>query len=278
MIRERYERDGFYAPIDVMSAADARALRDAYEAAEAAAASDATKAKLLRGSAHSMLPALHAAVTSPAVVEPVARVLGEDVLLLKCNMFIKEPQTPHFVSWHQDLTYWGLEQHDEVTAWLALTPATVASGCMRFVPGTHTLDIVAHRDTFAEQNLLTRGQELAVEVDESRAVDAELSPGQMSLHHGKLFHASGPNRTRERRIGVAIRFIRPDMRMKGGARNCATLVRGTDRHGHFDLMPPPEGVLHPDAIARELRYREIQERFLYEGADKSRSRCFSNAG
>lgn len=271
-MRERYERDGFFTPIDVMSPRAARALRDDYEAAERLAAGDPTKASLLRGSAHNMLPAMYEAVTSPAVVEPVAEVLGQDVLLLKCNMFIKEPNTTHFVSWHQDLTYWGLEQHDEVTAWLALSPATVDSGCMRFVPGTHLRDIVPHRDTFAQENLLTRGQELAVEVDESAAVDAELQPGQMSLHHGKLFHASWANRTGDRRIGAAIRFIKPSMRMKGGVRNCATLVRGEDRYGHFDLMPPPEGLLHPDAIARELRYKEVQERFLYEGADRKKSR------
>jgi len=272
MMRESYERDGFFSPVNAMSAQAARALRSAYEAAEHLAASDKTQASLLRGSVHNMLPAMYEAVTAAAIVEPVAEVLGEDLLLLKSNMFIKEPNTPHFVSWHQDLTYWGLDQHDEVTAWLALSPATVESGCMRFVPGSHLLDIVPHKDTFAEANLLTRGQELAVEVDDSQAVDAELQPGQMSLHHGKLFHASWANRTADRRIGVALRFIKPSMRMKGGVRNCATLVRGVDRFGHFDLTPPPRGILHPEDMARELRYKAVQDAFLYEGTDKAQSR------
>ena len=272
MLRESFERDGFFFPIDVMSEQAARTLREAYEAAEREAAGDPTRADLLRGSVHNMLPAMYEAVTSPAIVEPVAQLLGEDVLLLKCNMFIKEPNTPHYVSWHQDLTYWGLEQHDEVTAWLALSSATVESGCMRFVPGSHREDIVPHKDTFAEANLLTRGQEIAVDVDESKAVDAELAPGQMSLHHGKLFHASWANRTDDRRIGVAIRFIKPSMRMKGGVRNCATLVHGVDRFGNFDLTPPPRGILHPHDMARELRYKAVQDAFLYEGTDKARSR------
>jgi len=272
MMCESYERDGFLFPLDAMSPQAASALRAEYEAAERLAAGDSTKAGALRGSVHNMLPAMYEAVTLPAIVEPVAQLLGEDLLLLKSNMFIKEPNTPHFVSWHQDLTYWGLEQHDEVTAWLALSPATVDSGCMRFVPGTHRMDIVPHKDTFAEANLLTRGQELAVEVDESQAVDAVLEPGQMSLHHGKLFHASWANRTDDRRIGVAIRFIKPSMRMKGGARNCATLVRGVDRYGHFDLTPPPRGVLDPEDIERELHYKAIQESFLYEGTDRAQSR------
>ena len=271
-MRAQFDRDGFFTPITVMTPSAAQALRQRYEAAEREVAGDKTQSALLRGSVHNMLPVMYEAVTSPAIVEPVAQVLGEDVLLLKCNMFIKEPNTPHYVSWHQDLTYWGLDAHDEVTAWLALSPATVESGCMRFVPGTHLLDIVAHKDTFVTENLLTRGQELAVEVDESNAVDAQLMPGEMSLHHGKLFHASWANQSNDRRIGVAIRFIKPSMRMKNGARNCATLVRGEDRYGHFDLTGPPRGLLHADDIARELHYKKIQEDFLYEGTDKAKSR------
>lgn len=271
-MHSEFERDGYLFPVDAIPAADAAALRAEYEAAERAAGDDATRRALLKSSVHNLLPAMYDVVTSPAVTDAVAEVLGEDLLLLKCNMFIKEPNTPHFVSWHQDLTYWGLEQHDEVTAWLALSPATVASGCMRFIPGSHREAIVAHRDTFDAANLLTRGQELAVEVDESRAVDAVLAPGQMSLHHGKLFHASHPNRTGERRIGAAIRFIKPSMRMRGGARNCATLVRGEDRYGHFDLLPPPRGVLDADDLARELHYKAVQEGFLYEGTDGGNAR------
>ena len=228
-MRERYARDGFYSPVDVMPAREAQGLRAAYEAAEREVAGDAELAAMLRVSCYQMLPALHAVVCSPAVTDAVAEILGEDLLVLKANLFIKEPRSPHYVSWHQDLTYWGLEEHDEVTAWLALSPASVESGCMRFLPGSHREDIVPHRDTFQPDNLLTRGQELAVTVDESRAVDAELAPGQMSLHHGKLFHASHPNRSDDRRIGVAIRYIRPDMRMRGGGRNSATAISTSRR-------------------------------------------------
>jgi ectoine hydroxylase-related dioxygenase (phytanoyl-CoA dioxygenase family) len=267
-----FERDGFLTPIDAISASEAAALRAEYEAAERLAGDDRTRRALLKSSVYNVLPAMYDVVTSPAVTDAVAEVLGEDLLLLKCNMFIKEPNTPHFVSWHQDVTYWGLEQHDEVTAWLALSPATVESGCMRFIPGTHLEDIVPHRDTFSDANLLTRGQELDVEVDESQAVDAVLQPGQMSLHHGKLFHASHPNRTDDRRIGAAIRFIKPSMRMQNGARNCATLVRGEDRYGHFDLLPPPRGILDPRDLERELHYKAIQEGFLYAGTDQGNAR------
>ena len=67
---------------------------------------------------------------------------------------------------------------EETTGWVALSPSTVASGCMRFVPGSHRRRIVPHVDTFAADNLLSRGQEIAVDVDEEDGVAVELQPGQ----------------------------------------------------------------------------------------------------
>ena len=61
-------------------------------------------------------------------------------------MFTKEPQSPKIVSWHQDLTYWGLDDATEITYWVALSDASVASGCMQFVAGSHKQLLVPHHD------------------------------------------------------------------------------------------------------------------------------------
>ena len=82
---------------------------------------------------------------------------------------IKEAEDRRQVGWHQDLTYWGLDDAAEVTAWVALSPSTQEAGAMRYIPGTHRRAIVEHVDTFSADNLLSRGQEIAVEVDESEA-------------------------------------------------------------------------------------------------------------
>ena len=97
------------------------------------------------------------------------------------------------MSWHQDGTYWGLSSPDVITAWIALTPSTPQSGCMKVVPGTHRSQ-VPHQDTFAADNLLSRGQEIAVQVNPADAVEIVLAPGEMSLHHVLIFHGSEPNR------------------------------------------------------------------------------------
>jgi hypothetical protein len=145
---------------------------------------------------------------------------------------VKEPLTESFVSWHQDLRYWGLDSDAEVSAWVALSPVTEANGCMRFVPGSHTGELLPHSDTFAGDNFLTRGQEAAVEIEEEDTVLVPLEPGQASFHHGKLLHASGPNRSDERRIGFAINYISTSVRQTVAHEDFAMLVRGEDRYGH----------------------------------------------
>ena len=128
-----------------------------------------------------------------AILDAVEDVIGPDILCWGSSFFIKEPRDPGFVSWHQDSTYWGLDPADIVTAWVALSDSTAANGAMRVIPDTQRLEQIAHRDTFAAENLLTRGQEIVVEVDESKAVMLALQPGEMSLHHVRLIHGSDPN-------------------------------------------------------------------------------------
>ena len=189
-------------------------------------------------------------------------------MLWSAELFIKEAGTAKIVSWHQDLTYWGLgETDDEVTAWLALSEVSRASGCMRFVSGSHHQRIVAHRDTFHADNLLSRGQEIAVEVDEADARFVELHPGQMSLHHGRMFHASGPNVSSDRRIGVALRYVTPGVRQQVAKRDYAMLMRGADRQRNWINVAPPPGPF--DAASLRL-YEEIlqaQSTTLAQGAE-----------
>ena len=151
----------------------------------------------------------------------------------------RRPGNEKYVSWHQDLTYWGIEPDDVVSIWLALSPATVESGCMRMMPASQQSGRVEHVTTFAAENLLSRGQTIAAELDEARAVDTPLQPGQMSMHHGWTFHASHPNRTDDRRIGLNMNLVAPNVRQTKFAGDSAMLLRGTDRYHHFAAEPRP---------------------------------------
>ncbi len=261
-LAERFRRDGYISPLRALDEDRAAHCRALLEQAEEMANGDPEAASYFREYCNIPLGFVGDLIRDPAITDPVAAILGEDLLVMACNFFIKGPQSTSYVSWHQDVHYWGLQDDEEVTAWIALSPSTPQSGCMRFVPGSHT-EVAVHKDTFADDNLLTRGQEIAVEVDEQDAVDIVLRPGEMSLHHGRLFHASAPNRSTDRRIGLAIRYVSTSMAQIDGARMSATLARGEDRFGHWDLAPSGSGLMEPADLARHKDIRDRRRAVLY---------------
>jgi ectoine hydroxylase-related dioxygenase (phytanoyl-CoA dioxygenase family) len=267
--RAAYERDGILFPIRVMSEADATALLPKLERMEAR---DGGKlSRRTNQKPHLLAPFLSEIVRNEAILDAVESVIGPDILVWGSGFFTKGVKDGSYISWHQDSTYWGLSEPDVITAWVALTPSTVESGCMQVIPGTHTVDQVPHRDTFDEANLLTRGQEIAVEVDRSKAVNVVLQPGEMSLHHVRLFHGSDENRSGGRRIGYAIRYIPTRLSQVGGVRTTATLVRGEDRYGHFDPEPIPAAEFAPEAVAFHAATIDRTNDVLYAGAAKKRT-------
>lgn len=266
-IAERFERDGFVFPVQAMTKEQAAGYRRQLEDFEATYREQREVRRCLRRYANLVLPFVDEISRLPAITDAVAEILGPDLLALDTPFFIKEPNTSSFVSWHQDLHYWGIEGDEEVTVWVALSPANVASGCMRFVAGSHRRK-VEHRDTFNEDNLLTRGQEVAVEVDDADATEAELEPGQCSLHHGRVFHASNPNGADDRRIGLAIRYIPAHATQTPGAEMAAMLVRGEDRHGHFRECRPPAGVATPEALAHWEEIAMARNKVMMGGASR----------
>ncbi len=262
-IAARYARDGYVFPFALLDPAEAMT---AGERAIDIHRQGGEVKSLLFSQAQLAFPFVDALANDPRILDAVETIMGPDLLLWSAGFFFKEPQSPHYISWHQDLTYWGLDSTEEITVWLALSPVTEASGCMRFIPGSHHREIVPHRDTFADENLLSRGQEIAVEVDEAAAIPVCLEPGQFSLHHGRMFHASGPNSTDGWRVGLAMRYITPAMRQVVGHKDFAQLVRGEDRYGHFELMPRPKREFDPEGIALFKRVIEIQHEFFYKDA------------
>jgi non-heme Fe2+,alpha-ketoglutarate-dependent halogenase len=259
---ERYREDGFVFPIRVMSVDAALELRQRLERFERETGGPLKGD--LRHKSHLLFTWLAELVRHPRVLDAIEDLYGPDLLCWSSNFFIKESETPAFVSWHQDSTYWGLSKPDVVSAWVAFTAADRTNGAMRVIPGSHKRDQIPHRDTFAKHNLLTRGQEIAVEVDEREAVTIELEPGEMSLHHVRLVHGSPPNLSGDRRIGFAIRYVPTDVRQIAGE-DSASLVRGEDRYGHFALEPVPPADLDPAMLELHRRIAARSAEILYRG-------------
>ena len=236
---------GYVSPVRVLDEAGAAEHREALEAAEAQLGPLHYRDKV-----HTVLSSAYELCTHPTVLDAVEHFIGPDILLYNSTYIIKEPGAASHVSWHQDLTYWGLVDDDaQVSMWLALAPATLESGCMEMLPGSHLSGRVEHRPTDDADNVLLLGQQID-EVDTSTAVPATLEPGEASFHHGWTIHASRPNVSDDRRIGLNVQFLAPHNRSRSETPQSAMLVRGTDPHGFYAVDDAPSANLAPDAIAR----------------------------
>lgn len=259
---ENYKTLGYVTPIRIMSAEQALAIRQRLEEYERESGGPLKGA--LRHKTHLLFKDLNDLVRQEKILDAIEDLYGENILCWTTNFFIKEAKDPKFVSWHQDSTYWGLSQPDVVTAWVALSESDESNGAMKVIPGTHLADQIPHRDTYSENNLLTRGQEVAVEVDQSQAVSCNLQPGEMSLHHVRLIHGSEANTSPRRRIGFAIRYIPTYVRQVEGA-DSATLVRGVDTFNTFEHEPQPKGDFDPEFVALHAAIAERSAAILYKG-------------
>ena len=263
----RYQKDGVVAPITVMPPAVAKELCCRLESAEKCFPHQIGPEK--RNNAHYVLACLDEIVHHEGILDAVECLIGPDIILTNTVLFIKEPNSLHHVTYHQDATYMGLEPQDSLTAWIALTESTRENGCVRMIQGSHLLDIQQHMDTFGEDNILTRGQQIE-NIDEEHALDIELEPGQMSLHHARTIHGSRPNKTADRRIGIALQsFAHPSTRQVYGE-DYALLVRGSDDYGNFTNGPRPKAEVDLANVEFRDRVNARLSEILYAGAEKQR--------
>ena len=265
---KQFHDEGFISPIDVMSEHEAKRYRHQLETIERDHPDDINAQN--RNNAHLVFPALDELVHHPVIVDAVEDLIGPNISLWGSVLFIKEPQTSGFVSWHQDATYMGIEPHDFVTPWLALTPSNLENGCMSMIPGSHKRHIQKHHDTFEEDNILTRGQ-VVKEVDESSAVDLILKPGQMSLHQAEIIHGSQPNLSNDRRIGYAMQAFMPPHTQQVLGDNYWLDIRGYNPRENNIPLQRPTSNMASKSVENRKRVNDNWANILYQGAEKKRA-------
>ncbi|CAD6558674.1 phytanoyl-CoA dioxygenase family protein [Paraburkholderia kirstenboschensis] len=273
---DRYKEEGVHFPVKAMTPADANDLLGRFMDLQERYGAKMSRNNNQLHNSHMLVTWLAELVRHPTILDAVEDILGPDILCWNSQFFAKKPHDPRFVSWHQDSTYYGMSTNEVLTVWLALTPSVVENGCLRVVPGSHKTQ-VPHIDTFDENNFLTRGQEIAVEVNEDDVLDVILQPGEASIHNVRLFHGSEPNKADFPRVGFAIRYIPTHAYQTTGLPDSATLVRGEDRHGNFVLAPAPESDFHPEAMARHAAAVDMQLQILYAGAAEAGKRATAPA-
>ena len=244
---EQYWENGFLSGIKVLSPEETAAHRRQLENAER----QIGYGLHYHSKVHTVLKSPLELATHPALVDVIEEILGPNILLYNVTYIIKEPRTAKFVSWHQDLTYWGFDGTEQVSAWLALSPATAESGCMQMIPGSHRQGLREQVTSEDPDNVLLQSQTIE-DIREEDAVLCPLAPGEASIHHGWMIHSSHPNTSAGRRIGLNIQYITPKMKQIKAKTDSAMLIRGQDRFGHFGADIPAKEWLPDDAQKRLL--------------------------
>ncbi len=164
-------------------------------------------------------PALRAWATSPALAVPLRQLLGPRVLLSQAHhncIMTKHPRHSSATGWHRDVRYWSFERSQLVSVWLALGVETPENGCLKVLPGTHTMDFAPAQ--------LDEAQFLRTDVADNAAlletaVNVELQPGDVLFFHCRLFHAAGANRTDDTKYSAVFTYHAADNRPLPGTRS-----------------------------------------------------------
>ena len=246
-----WRRDGFLTPFPLLGESEVEACLDGLQRFEhwlGEAVNGAADMKW-RTMPYLLMPWAARLARDPRILDRVEPLLGPDILIYTSTFFIKEPESPTIAAWHQDSTYYGLAPADEVTVWIALSRADEAAGCMEVLPFDGPPRQLRHQARVVENSVNRASQRIIESLDDTRAVPMPLKAGEFSMHNGLTAHRSGPNRSRHRRIGLGLNYVPTSVRSTGSAKPAAMLVRGSDRHGHFELLEPPAREFDPAAIA-----------------------------
>ena len=235
-----YETGGFVSGIPIEDEAGALHYQNQFDTLEAKEGREQCQIGML--DRHFDLEFIWKLATHPKILECIEDLIGPDILLLATHAFCKYGPQEKFVAWHQDVTYWGLEPPEALTAWYAIDDSNRENGCMQVIPGTH-LGFREHGKSAREGNLLSVNQEAAVSENEEKcAVDFVLKAGEISIHHGTIIHGSLPNRSTRRRCGLTIRYIPPWVKPvdpDSVKRWKAIMLRGQCRYENFETTPKP---------------------------------------
>jgi len=250
-----YNEKGYISPIDVFSTKEAKEIRDEIESIEKKWPNFLEG--LGRNYVHIISPIFNKACLNKRMLDAVESIIGKNILICGTTLFIKNANEKGFVSFHQDAKYIGLEPHNWVTAWVAITDANENNGCMRMWPGSHKNNLKHHNQKFDANNLLTRGQTIEnVPIEETEPVI--LKAGQMSLHHPTIVHGSGINKSNDRRIGFVVQSYIGDNVNQVLGKMFVQLARGKDRYKYHQYSNIPEEFMNiKDIECRDIANEEL---------------------
>jgi ectoine hydroxylase-related dioxygenase (phytanoyl-CoA dioxygenase family) len=262
---KQYKDEGFVSPINIFSKEKAKKIRNEIELIEKDLPEELEKSG--RYNAHLISPLLDEVTHYPKILDAVQSLIGEDILVCGTTLFIKNPNEKGFVSYHQDAKYIGLEPHNWVTAWVAITDSNEHNGCMRMWSGSHKDNLKQHNQKFNEGNLLTRGQTV-MNVPIKETTPLILTAGQMSLHHPTTVHGSDLNKSNDRRIGFVIQsYIGTNVKQVLG-KNSVQLARGEDKFNFHEMIGRTKSLMDESDLELKKQENDYLQEIFYKGSSK----------
>jgi phytanoyl-CoA hydroxylase len=180
-------------------------------------------------------------ISDKALLDIAELFVGPNIALFATGYISKPPYDGRPVFWHQDGSYWPLEPMNVVTLWVAVDRSLPENGCMRVIPGTHKKDLEVMRPRTDIANHLNSEIDPS-HVNETQAIDVQLEPGDVSVHHPNLIHGSLANTSPMRRCGLVIRYISASTKIMtpdGKPYPTAYLLRGKAVPGINIYNEPP---------------------------------------
>ncbi|WP_344261595.1 phytanoyl-CoA dioxygenase family protein [Actinomadura napierensis] len=176
-------------------------------------------------------------VSDGRLLDVAERFIGPDIALFASHYIAKPPHTGKAVRWHQDGAFWPLDPMRVVTLWLSVDHSTPENGCLRVIPGSHREELHAVRELDGDDAVFNVESDVAV--DESKAVDMVLRPGDVEVHHPGIMHGSNANTSPHRRCGLTIRYIPTSTRITAEPQPfpSALLLRGEPGVNAYQPMP-----------------------------------------
>ena len=260
-----YNDHGYVAPINVITSEEANKIRKEIEKIENNWPNELSG--LGRNYVHMISPTFDELCHNSKILDAVESIIGKDILICGTTLFIKNPNQEGFVSFHQDAKYIGLEPHNWVTAWIAVTDSNEENGCMRMWSGSHKNNLKKHSEKFNEGNLLTRGQTVEnVPLESTKPVI--LRAGQMSLHHPTIVHGSGLNKSNDRRIGFVVQsYIGSNVDQVLG-KIYVQQARGKDVFKFHEHTERPVELMGKKDVALRIKANEELQKIFYSGSKK----------
>ena len=262
---KQYKDKGFVSPINIFSKDKMKEIRNEIELIENTIPGELEKSG--RYNAHLISPLLDEVTHNSKILDAVQSLIGENILVCGTTLFIKNPNEQGFVSYHQDAKYIGLEPHNWVTAWVAITDSNEHNGCMRMWSGSHQDILKQHDQKFNEGNLLTRGQTVS-NVPKNETEPLILKAGQMSLHHPKVVHGSDLNHSNDRRIGFVIQsYIGTNVNQVIG-KMYVQKARGEDKYNYHEYSEIPFTLMGKNEIISQNKANTELSKIFYNGSEK----------